>query len=112
MLFMIIERFHNHDPLPVYTRFQNHGRLAPAGLTYISSWVSQDLSQCYQVMEAEKRELVDQWIKEWEDLVDFEVVEVMGSEEAKTRVLGQKEKKEKETSRGSTGEARSTANMQ
>ena len=59
----------------------------PEGVIYVSSWVTQDLSTCYQVMECEKRELLDEWISAWNDLVDFEVVAVMESKEAATKVV-------------------------
>jgi len=86
MLFMIIERFRSGDPKPVYTRFHEQGRLAPEGLAYVSSWVSEDLKTCYQMMETDKRELLDEWIANWRDLVDFEVVPVITSAEASVRV--------------------------
>ncbi|OCK83504.1 hypothetical protein K432DRAFT_379436 [Lepidopterella palustris CBS 459.81] len=89
MIFMIIEHFHTVPPTPIYTRFRDQGRLAPEGLTYISSWVSADLTHCYQVMETAERKLLDEWVENWKDLVDFEVVEVIGSAEAKGRVLGE-----------------------
>jgi Protein of unknown function (DUF3303) len=82
MLFMIVERFKNADPVPVYRRFRDQGRLAPEGLTYVTSWVSADLATCYQVMESPDRALLDQWIARWSDLVSFEVVQVMTSAEA------------------------------
>jgi hypothetical protein len=43
MLFMIIENFRNGDPLPVYRRFRDGGRLAPEGLSYVSSWVTEEM---------------------------------------------------------------------
>lgn len=82
MLFMIIERFRNGDAVPVYRRFRDRGRLAPDGLTYVSSWVTADRRVCYQVMEAADRTLVDQWIAQWDDLVDFEVIPVTTSADA------------------------------
>ena len=85
-LYMIIERFRNRDPAPVYQRFRERGRLAPDGLTYISSWVGEDLSTCYQVMQCEDRALLDQWMANWSDLVDFEVHAVMTSQEAAQKV--------------------------
>lgn len=86
MVFMIVERFRNGDPLPVYRRFRERGRLAPEGLTYVTSWVSRDLTCCYQVMECSDRRLLDSWMMAWSDLVDFEVIPVMTSEEARTAV--------------------------
>ncbi|MGH9928495.1 MAG: DUF3303 domain-containing protein, partial [Pyrinomonadaceae bacterium] len=56
---MIIEHFKNQDPVPVYRRFQDHGRLAPEGLQYISSWVDENLERCFQLMEAEHRKYLD-----------------------------------------------------
>jgi hypothetical protein len=81
-LYMIVERFKNEDPVPVYRRFRDRGRLAPEGLTYVSSWVDTALTRCYQIMETEDRALLDQWIARWSDLVDFEVHPVMTSAEA------------------------------
>ena len=82
MRFMIIERFKNGDAVPVYQRFREKGRLAPNGLDYVGSLVSAYLSHCYQVMETSDRALLDQWIAQWKDLVDFEVIPVVTSAEA------------------------------
>ena len=82
MLFMIVERYRNGDPRPVYARFQAQGRLAPDGLAYVSSWVTHDLTTCFQVMETSDRALLDEWIAQWNDLVDFEVIPVVTSAEA------------------------------
>lgn len=82
MLFMIIEHFEGGDPAPVYRRFREEGRLAPEGLGYLGSWVTSDLTRCYQVMECADRALLDEWMAQWADLVRFEVVEVTTSVEA------------------------------
>ncbi len=82
MLFLVIEHFRDGDPVPVYRRFRDHGRLAPDGLRYVASWVTPDLQRCYQVMECEDRALLDKWIARWSDLVRFEVIEVIGSQAA------------------------------
>ena len=81
MLFMIIEDFRG-DAAAVYRRFRQRGRLAPDGLRYVNSWVTADLQRCYQVMECDDRQLLDQWIAQWQDLVRFEVVPVITSSEA------------------------------
>ena len=86
MLFMIVENFRNGDAVPVYRRFRDRGRLAPEGLRYLGSWVTTDLTQCFQVMECDDRGLLDEWIAQWRDVVDFEVVPVMTSQEALTAV--------------------------
>ena len=88
MLFMVIEHFAAGDPESVYRRFEEQGRLAPAGLHYLGSWVTSDLARCYQVMECSERSLLDEWMARWADLVRFEVVEVMTSEAAAARVQG------------------------
>lgn len=86
MYYLVIENFRGGDPAPVYQRFRERGRLAPEGLIYVTSWVTEDLTRCYQVMECERRELLDEWLAAWEDLVDFEVQPVVTSEEAARRV--------------------------
>ena len=83
---MVIEHFKNADPAPVYARFRKQGRLAPNGLIYVNSWVTDDLAHCYQVMECDDPALLDEWMSAWADLVDFEVVPVITSPEAAARV--------------------------
>ena len=82
MLYMVIERFRGGDPLPVYRRFHERGRLAPEGLQYVASWVTADFQRCYQVMECDKRDLLEAWMAQWRDLVEFEVVPVRASADA------------------------------
>ena len=86
MLYMVIEHFRNGDPVPIYARFRAHGRLAPDGLRYVNSWVTEDLTRCYQVMECDNRALLGEWMAAWADLVEFEVHPVITSPEAAARV--------------------------
>ena len=81
MLFMIVEDFRG-DPVPVYQRFRDRGRLAPDGLRYVNSWVTRDLQRCYQVMECDDPGLLQQWMDRWSDIADFEVIPVVTSAEA------------------------------
>lgn len=85
-LYLVIERFKHGDAVPVYRRFQAQGRLAPEGLRYVSSWVNHELTTCYQVMETDERALLERWMANWSDLVDFEVVAVIPSQEAAARI--------------------------
>jgi Domain of unknown function (DUF3303) len=81
MLYMVFENFQGQAEA-VYRRFRDRGRLAPEGLHYVSSWVTQDLQGCYQIMECSDPRLLDQWIDRWKDLVKFEVIPVMTSQQA------------------------------
>ncbi len=85
-LYMVVEHFRNKDAVPVYRRFRERGRMAPAGLVYVSSWVDQKLERCYQLMETEDPALLEQWMANWSDLTDFEVHPVMTSQEAVERI--------------------------
>ena len=85
-LYMVIEHFKGGDVVPVYRRFRDHGRLAPQGLTYVSSWVDTEFRLCYQLMETDDPQLLDDWIAHWSDLVDFEVSPVITSAEAAERI--------------------------
>ena len=82
MLYMIIETFRNADARPVYRRFRDRGRLAPDGLRYVSSWVTTDMRRCFQVMECDDRAMLDAWMGNWKDIVDFEVIPIITSPEA------------------------------
>jgi hypothetical protein len=83
---MVLEHFRNGDAAPVYRRFRERGRLAPEGVNYVSSWVTADLSTCYQVMESADRALLEEWMSRWSDLVEFEVHAVITSQEAAQRM--------------------------
>ena len=85
MLCMVVEHCKDGNAGPVYQRFREQGRLAPDGLTYVSSWVDEEMQLCFQLMETDDRALLDLWISRWEDLVDFDVYPVITSQEAAVR---------------------------
>ena len=85
-LYMVLEHFRNDDAAPVYRRFRERGRLAPEGLNYVSSWVTEDLATCYQVMETADRALLEEWMRRWSDLIEFEVHPVITSQQAAERM--------------------------
>ena len=81
MLFMMIERFKNRDALAVYRRFREKGRMAPGGLTYVGSWIEANFDRCFQLMECDDARLLQQWMLQWQDLVEFEIIPVVPSKE-------------------------------
>jgi hypothetical protein len=83
---MIIENFRDGDALPVYRRFRDQGRLAPDGLRYVASWVTEDLHRCFQVMECDDPSLLTRWMARWDDLTEFDVIPVVTSAEAAATV--------------------------
>ena len=85
-LYMLVEHFKNKDAVSVYRRFRDRGRMVPEGVVYVSSWVDQHLERCYQLMETDDRLLLDKWIANWSDLIDFEVYPVVTSKEAFERI--------------------------
>lgn len=85
-LYMVVEHFKNRDAVAVYRRFRESGRMAPAGLLYLSSWVDDSLERCFQLMETDDRRLLDEWMANWSDLVHFEVHPVVTSKEAAERI--------------------------
>jgi len=85
-LYMLVEHFKNKDAVSVYRRFRDKGRMVPEGVVYVSSWVDRNFERCYQLMEAGDRGLLDQWIANWSDLIDFEVYPVVTSKEAFEKV--------------------------
>jgi len=80
MLFMIIERFKDRDPTPIYSRLRELGRSLPAGLRYVDSWVEANFDRCFQLMEADDAASLQRWILQWRDLVEFELVPVSPSQ--------------------------------
>ena len=82
----MIESF-TAGPGPVYARAAERGRMLPPGLAYLDSWIDERrLDRCFQLMETDDPGLFDNWIAAWSDLVEFEIVPVIGSEEAAARI--------------------------
>ena len=86
MLYMVVEHFKNRDAVPVYRRFRDRGRMMPEGLVYVSSWVDEGFERCYQLMETSDRTLLDRWMENWDDLMDFKVYPVITSKEAVEKI--------------------------
>jgi hypothetical protein len=87
MQFMVIERFRNRDAKAVYRRFRDQGRMAPEGLKYVGSWIEVNFDRCFQIMECDDACLLQAWIADWGDLVEFEVVPVVSSEQTRETIL-------------------------
>lgn len=85
-LYMVVEHFRGGDAVPIYRRFRAQGRLSADGLAYISSWVDESFTTCYQLMETDDRTLLEDWMSRWADLVEFEVHAVLTSQEAVRRI--------------------------
>lgn len=81
MLFMVIERFKNRDAVAVYRRSQEQGRIMPEGLKYVGSWIEANFDRCFQLMECDDPCLFQQWVVRWQDLIDFEIIPVVPSQE-------------------------------
>jgi hypothetical protein len=83
---MIIETFHPDKVKQLYKRFEEKGRQLPEGVHYINSWINEDVTICYQVMESDTEEKIYEWIQHWIDLADFKVIPVITSAQAKEKV--------------------------
>ena len=84
MLFMVIERFRDHDMVPIYERLRDRGRMLPDGLRYVDSWVEPNFSRCFQLMECDDARLFQEWILRVRGLgVTFEIVPVVTSKETR-----------------------------
>jgi len=81
MLFMVIEKFRNKDALAVYRRFRERGRIMPDGLKYVGSWIEANFDRCFQLMECDDAREFQQWVIQWNDLIDFEIVPVISSKD-------------------------------
>ena len=81
MLFMIIERFKHGDVAVVGERFSRCGRMLPDGVSYHASWVDSARARCFQLMETKDVTLLQKWVADWADLVEFEIVPVVAGKE-------------------------------
>ena len=55
--------------------------MLPEGVVYHGSWIDPANARCFQIMEAKDLATLDAWTVRWSDLVDFEIVPVVGSQE-------------------------------
>jgi uncharacterized protein DUF3303 len=78
---MVIERFKHGDARLIGERFRSRGRMLPEGVAYQASWVDAAGARCFQVMEAAHAELLNPWVSRWDDLIDFEIVPVLTSDD-------------------------------
>jgi hypothetical protein len=79
MHYLVIERF--NDAPVIYRRLSEKGRMMPEGLNYVSSWIDHNLKTCWQVLETEDFVLLERWIDNWKDLMEFEIIPVRTSAE-------------------------------
>lgn len=79
MIFMVIEKFKNRDAKPIYKRFLDRGRMMPEGLIYKESWIEANFERCFQLMECDDVSLLQEWVLQWQDLAEFEIVAVAES---------------------------------
>jgi hypothetical protein len=100
MLFMVIEKFKDSDAKAVYDRYQKQGRMLPEGLEYVQSWVTTGYEGCFQLMRTDDARLLDEWARKWKDLVDFQIIAVLTSEEAAEQM--QRESEEAGSNRETT----------
>jgi hypothetical protein len=77
MLFMLIERFPDRDPIPVYEHLRDKGRGMPDGLKYVGSWVEPNFDRCFQLMECDDVRLIQEWALHWRGLGSFEIIPVV-----------------------------------
>jgi hypothetical protein len=81
MLFMVVERFRDGQAKEIYRRFQEKGRMMPEGLKYVDSWVEVNFERCFQLMECDDLRLFQEWVLQWQDLGEFEIIPVVPSKE-------------------------------
>ena len=48
----------------MYQRFTERGRMLPEGVIYINSWINEAVTVCYQVMESESPEKIQEWVSQ------------------------------------------------
>jgi hypothetical protein len=86
MLFMVIERFRDRDAKAIYRRFRDQGRMMPDGLNYVGSWIEANFDRCFQLMECDDARLLQDWLLNWSDLLECEIVPVVPSDQTRELV--------------------------
>jgi Domain of unknown function (DUF3303) len=81
VLFMAIERFRSRDAPAICRRLRDEGRRLPEGLSYVGSWIEASRDRCFQLVECEDARLLQAWALAWQELLEFEFVPVVPSQE-------------------------------
>jgi hypothetical protein len=89
MLFMCIETFKDQDAKAVYRRFRDRGRQMPDGLAFVGSWVTADLDRCFQLMECDDVTLLQRWVADRCDLIEFNIVPVVAGKDTAAALAAQ-----------------------
>jgi hypothetical protein len=88
MLFMVVEDF-GRDPKAIYRRVRDKGRGFPDGLTFVGSWVTADLRRCFQLMECDDITLLQRWVADRCDLIEFNIVPVVAGKDTAAALAAQ-----------------------
>jgi PAS domain S-box-containing protein len=82
--YMVVE--HIKDADAVYQRLWERGRSLPDDLVLVSVWFDENVERSYRLMETHDRRLLDEWMANWNDLIEFEMCPVITPEEAGEKV--------------------------
>ena len=75
-LYIVIETFPESALYTIYERLHTKGRGLPEGLEFVESWLDAAGNRVFQVMRTDDPALFEKWQKHWDDLIDFEIVEL------------------------------------
>ena len=89
MKFMVVETFRGQYAKAIYRRLRERGRMMPEGLEYLSSYVAADFSRCFQLMECDDVTKLQQWVAEWSDIMEFEIIPVTAGKDVADALDGQ-----------------------
>jgi PAS domain S-box-containing protein len=85
--YMVVEQI--NDAAAVYQRLWERGRNLPNGLVLESAWFDENVKHGYRLFQTHDRRLLDEWMANWNDLIEFEVDPVITAEEAGEKVAAQ-----------------------
>jgi hypothetical protein len=83
-MYMVVE--HLKDAAAIYHRLWDRGRMLPKGLVLVSVWFDENVERSYRLMRTHNRRLLDKWMANWSDLIDFEAYPVITPEAAGEKV--------------------------
>ncbi|WP_222427127.1 DUF3303 domain-containing protein [Hyella patelloides] len=76
---MVVEHFKDDKNKDIYPLLQKKSRIMPDGLKYLDSWISADFSRCFQLIECDDTDLFQEWVSQWQDLFELEIIPVVTS---------------------------------
>ncbi len=88
MHYMTIWTYPPAHSVAVIERFQATGAMPPEGVTMHARWFDVSAGRGFAITETDDPVAIVKWVRDWSDLLDFEIVPVVNDEQLIAALAG------------------------